>query len=180
MATACIGLGSNLGDRLANLGEAVRRILDDGVVSVDRRAAVASVYETAPMDMPPECPPFLNAALRVDVRGSPRDLLSRLLEIESAMGRRRSQRAESRPIDLDLLLFGDVTVSEPDLVVPHSRMHERRFVLEPLAEIAGNLIHPATGLTISALAAQLRHVDEEQWVRRVQGPTWFDLWARSR
>jgi 2-amino-4-hydroxy-6-hydroxymethyldihydropteridine diphosphokinase len=128
---AYVGLGSNLGDRMANL-ERAASLLDavDGV----RVVRTSAVYETAPVGGP-EQPAFLNAVAEVDVDGSARFLLEACLGVEAAMGRVRTERWGPRVIDLDVLLFGDERIAEPDLVVPHPRMSERAFVLLPLADL---------------------------------------------
>jgi 2-amino-4-hydroxy-6-hydroxymethyldihydropteridine diphosphokinase len=127
---AYIGLGSNLGDRLENLLRAVR-LLEEGDVAVRRSSRV---YETEPVGGP-EQPDYLNAVVEVDAQGSARDLLDTCLRIENEMGRVRDERWGPRVVDLDVLTFGDEEVDEPDLQVPHPRMHERGFVLIPLLEL---------------------------------------------
>ena len=140
MAITYLGLGSNLGNRRANLVAAVELIGRLPGTAVRR---VSSFVETAPVGGPPEQQPFLNAATEVESVLTPRVLLERLREIEQKLGRARSERWGPRPIDLDILLCGDQRVDEPDLVIPHPRMHFRRFVLEPLVEIAPEARHPA-------------------------------------
>jgi len=127
---AYIGLGSNLGDRLENLIRAVR-LLEERGVAVRRSSRV---YETEPVGGPQQ-PDYLNAVVEVDAQGSARDLLAACLGIEDDMGRVRGERWGPRVIDLDLLTFGDEEIDEPDLQVPHPRMHERGFVLIPLLEL---------------------------------------------
>lgn len=140
MATCHIGLGSNLGNRRANLVAAVELI---GRLPGTQVRRVSSFVETAPVGGPPEQQPFLNAAAEVESVLTPRVLLERLQEIEQKLGRARSERWGPRPIDLDILLWGDQRVDEPDLTIPHPSMHFRRFVLEPLVEIAPEARHPA-------------------------------------
>jgi 2-amino-4-hydroxy-6-hydroxymethyldihydropteridine diphosphokinase len=147
---AAVSLGSNLGDRRAHLDYAVSRLrgcLND--------AAVSTYFETVPFDVPGEQPAFLNAAFVGDWDGTPRDLLNQLLAIESERGRERPFPRAARTLDLDLILFGDQVISEPGLIVPHPHFRERRFVLEPLAQIAPNLRDPLTGRTIEQLLSQL-------------------------
>ena len=132
MTRAYIGLGSNLGDRRAQLEEALRRLDDDPAISV---VAVSSFRDTDPVGVVDQ-PLFLNAAAALDTSVEPRELLDRLLAVERALGRDRSgERWGPRTVDLDLLLYGDVSLDEPGLTVPHPRLHERRFVLEPLLEL---------------------------------------------
>lgn len=130
---AFIGLGSNLGDRLAQLRTAMSGLPD--VV------AASSVYETEPVGGP-EQGPYLNQVVELDTDLGPRELLRRAHALEAAAGRERAQRHGPRTLDVDVLLVGDVTVADDDLVVPHPRMWERRFVLVPLAELAPDLVSP--------------------------------------
>lgn len=147
---AFVGLGSNLGDREATIARAVDLLRSvDGVEVV----AVSSLRETEPWG-PVEQPPFLNGAAAVETELSPRGLLDALLAVEQALGRDRSgERWGPRTIDLDLLLYGDATVSEPGLAVPHPRLHERRFALEPLAELAPEALVPGRGTVADLVAA---------------------------
>jgi 2-amino-4-hydroxy-6-hydroxymethyldihydropteridine diphosphokinase len=130
VTSAYLGLGSNLGDRLENLRLAVTLLGERGVQPLRS----SRVYETAPVGGPPQ-PDYLNAVIDVEVQGSPRDLLKACLDVEAAMGRIREERWGPRVIDVDVLTFGDQEVDEPDLQVPHPRMHERGFVLIPLLEL---------------------------------------------
>jgi len=123
-----IALGSNLGDRVANLRAAVRLLGEQGI----RPLRTSSIWETEPI--PADQPAFLNAALTAETEAEPLDVLRRLKGIEAAMGRRPERRWGPRPIDLDLLFYGDTTVDTPELTVPHPRIPERAFVLAPLAE----------------------------------------------
>ena len=140
MSTCHIGLGSNLGNRRANLVAALELI---GRLPVTQVRRVSRFVETAPVGGPPEQQPFLNAAAEIETGLTPRVMLERLLEIELKLGRARSERWGPRPIDLDILLWDDSRVDEPDLTIPHPSMHFRRFVLEPLVEIAPDAKHPA-------------------------------------
>jgi 2-amino-4-hydroxy-6-hydroxymethyldihydropteridine diphosphokinase len=136
---AYIGLGSNLGDRRAQLEEALRRLDADPAVSV---VAVSSFRDTEPVGVVDQ-PRFLNAAAALDTSLEPHELLDRLLAVERALGRDRSgERWGPRMVDLDLLLYGDAALDEPGLTVPHPRLHERRFVLEPLLELDPGLTLP--------------------------------------
>lgn len=147
---ACIALGSNLGDRAAHLAQALRELAASPGVDVE---AVSRWYQTDPVGPPPQGP-YLNAAVRVRTTLAPHELLARLLEIEAAAGRERGpERDLPRTLDLDLLLYGDLVLEAEDLVVPHPRMHERAFVLVPLAEVAGDRAHPVLAVTIDALAS---------------------------
>jgi 2-amino-4-hydroxy-6-hydroxymethyldihydropteridine diphosphokinase len=147
--TVYLSLGSNLGDRAANLREAIDKLGELG-----RLEAVSSVYETEPVEAPPQ-PWFLNCAVRLDTEKMPRQLLSSILSLEQSMGRERRRDKAPRLIDIDVLVFGNSTIELPSLTVPHPRMHLRRFVLEPLAEIAPHLRHPVLKRTIRELRDEL-------------------------
>jgi 2-amino-4-hydroxy-6-hydroxymethyldihydropteridine diphosphokinase len=144
---AAIALGSNLGDREANLREALRRMGSLGVV-----AAVSSFHDTEPVGYLDQ-PRFLNAAVLLETELAPVELLRGLLGIELAMGRDRALVPAKGPrvIDLDLLFVGDVVMATAELVLPHPAMHERAFVLGPLAEIAGEMRHPGLRLTVEEM-----------------------------
>lgn len=140
-----IALGANLGDRRANLAEALRRMEPD--IQVE---AVSALYESPPQ--PPAPPPaYFNAACRVATRLEPRDLLARLKRIEREMGRQTTERWAPRPIDLDIALYNDRIVDEGGLVIPHPRLAERAFVLRPLLDLDPDLTHPATGERLADL-----------------------------
>jgi 2-amino-4-hydroxy-6-hydroxymethyldihydropteridine diphosphokinase len=145
---AYVGLGANLGDREATIRAAVEALAgEDGIAVV----AVSSLRETEPVGVG-EQPQFLNGVAAVETTLSARDLLDRLLEIEQRFGRVRIPGEHGpRTLDLDLLLYGDETIDEPGLAVPHPRLHERRFVLEPLAELAPGLLVPGRGTVESLL-----------------------------
>ena len=154
---ALIGLGANLGDRRRTIERAIAELASTPEVDVVR---VSTFIETAPVGGPPQGP-FLNGALLIETRLSAAALLARLQEIETALGRTRSVPDGPRSIDLDLLLFGDRIVCEEDLEVPHPRMLERRFVLEPAAEIAPGMRHPASGRTLADHRSELREAARE-------------------
>lgn len=158
MKTVYLGLGSNIGDREANLREAVQRMEAEGIRIVRR----SSLYETAPRDML-EQPQFLNAAVEAATESFPLQLLARVLNIERTMGRRRISPKGPRNIDIDILFYGRSVIRTSELEAPHPRIAERAFVLEPLAEIAPDFRHPVTGKTIRELLSSL----EPQGIRRL-------------
>jgi 2-amino-4-hydroxy-6-hydroxymethyldihydropteridine diphosphokinase len=160
--TAYLSLGSNLGDRAANLRAALAQLDVAG-----RLLAVSALYETQPVDVPddlPDQPWFLNCVAAIETGKTPQELLQSALQIESAMGRLRQRKKGPRNIDIDLVLFGDRVVDEPGLTIPHPAMHQRRFVLEPLVEIAPNAPHPELRKTAHDLLAEL---PPGQMVRRL-------------
>jgi 2-amino-4-hydroxy-6-hydroxymethyldihydropteridine diphosphokinase len=156
--TAYLSLGSNLGDRAANLRAAVAQLEVAG-----KLLAVSSLYETQPVDLPDQ-PWFLNCVAAIETGKTPRELLQLALQIEAAMGRLRMRKKGPRNIDIDVVLFGDLVVDEPGLRIPHPAMQQRRFVLEPLVEIAPEARHRELGKTARELLAELA---DGQMVRRL-------------
>ncbi len=147
--TAYLSLGSNLGDRAVNLRAAVAQLDAAG-----RLLAVSGLYETQPLDVPDQ-PWFLNCVAAIETDKAPRELLQLALRVEAMMGRLRIREKGARNIDIDVVLFGDRMVDEPGLKIPHPAMHQRRFVLEPLVEIAPEARHPELGKTARELLAAL-------------------------
>ena len=156
---AAIALGSNLssafGDRESTLREAVRRLRELGEV-----VAVSSLRDTEPVGVA-EQPRFLNGAVLLRTALGPRELMGELLRLEESMGRVRERGVEKGPrvIDLDLLMYGSEVISTTELTLPHPAMQERRFVLEPLAEIAPEMVHPVLGLTVREMLLSLVEIE---------------------
>jgi len=143
--TVYLSVGSNLGDRDENLRAAIAKLAEIGNV-----VAVSSFYETEPVDVVLQ-PWFLNCVVKLDTEKMPRQLISAILSLEQSMGRQRRRSKGPRTIDIDVLLFGSSIIEVPSLTVPHPRLHERRFVLEPLAEIAPDVRHPVFKRTMREL-----------------------------
>lgn len=162
---AYIGMGANLGDRLATLNEAVERISTLGLVR-----SVSSVYETDPVGFADQ-PAFLNAAISLQTPLAPGDLMTNLLRIERDLGRVRIFPNAPRTIDLDILLYDDAVIEAAGVTVPHPRLHERAFVLVPVADIAPNVVHPVLGVSVSDLLERLGPVSG---VRQIPGSLMSD------
>jgi 2-amino-4-hydroxy-6-hydroxymethyldihydropteridine diphosphokinase len=151
---AGVALGSNLGDRLLNLRTARKAIAE--IPGVTKPISSSWIYETDPVDCEPDANSFLNAAIEFEFTGEPAELLRRLREIENSLGRPPNHaRNISRQIDLDLLYFGDAEIKTGTLRLPHPRMHERKFVLQPLADIRPELVLPGHKKTVRELLALL-------------------------
>jgi len=160
--TVYLSLGSNVGDRSANLRTAIDRLAALGTV-----VAVSSFYETEPVEFTAQ-PWFLNCVVKLDTEKMPKQLMSSLLDLEQNMRRRRVQKKGPRTIDIDILLFGSSVIETKGLTVPHPAMHERRFVLEPLSEVAPDLRHPVFKKTVREL---LNSLPSGQGVRRFNAET---------
>ncbi len=157
-----LSLGSNLGDRAANLRVAIEKLATLGAVE-----AVSAFYETEPVEFAAQ-PWFLNCAAKLNTEKMPRQLIFGILSLERSMGRQRVQKNGPRTIDVDILLFGSSVIDTASLTVPHPKLHERRFVLEPLAEIAPEVRHPVFKRTMRELRDAL---SAGQAVRRVTKTT---------
>ncbi len=152
MSRVFVGVGSNQGDRLELISQAIQRL---GRLSGIRVVQMATISETRPVGGPAQ-PDFLNTVVELDTAHAPQELLRMLQTLERELGRVPSSvRWGPRPIDLDVLLYDDRVIQEPNLTIPHARLHVRRFVLEPLAQLAPMAVHPVLGQTIDALRARL-------------------------
>jgi 2-amino-4-hydroxy-6-hydroxymethyldihydropteridine diphosphokinase len=145
-----LSLGSNLGDREKYLREAISRLGELGVIR-----QVSAFYETQPVEVRGEQPWFLNCALAMETELTPLVFLSQVLAVEQSMGRIRREPKGPRTIDIDIVFFANDVLDTPELTVPHPAMHQRRFVLEPLAEIAPALVHPVLQRTVRDLLDSL-------------------------
>jgi len=158
MKTA-VALGSNVGDRLENLRAARRQITE--LIAVRPPIVSSAVYETEPIDCEPGAANFLNAVTEFDFEGDPVYLLEELIRVEESLGRKRNHRRNvSRTIDIDLLYCGNLKINNGRLQLPHSRMHLRRFVLRPLADIRPELMLPGRTRTVRELLGELKEPGE--------------------
>ena len=158
MPTVYLGLGANLGERRETLDAALAQLAAHPAIRV---RTVSALLETEPVGGPPGQPHYLNGAAEIETDLAPAVLLAELKRIERDLGRRQGPRWGPREIDLDILLYGRLILETPDLSIPHPRLRERRFVLEPLSEIAPDAIDPVTGLTVRELASRLDALEGE-------------------
>lgn len=149
-----IGIGSNMGDRVAHMVDAIQRLKSEDRIDVK---AVSHFYETEPITLKGESSHwFINAVIQIKTTLSPVQLLRKLQDIEKQMGRERSHKWAPRTIDLDILLFDDQICKSSELTIPHPEMHKRRFVLEPLCELNGAARHPIKGISFQELSRALK------------------------
>ncbi len=156
-----LSLGSNVGDRRGFLRKALEMISDLRDVKL---SGVSGVYETEPVGFKRQAP-FLNLAVRIFTAAGPNELIRELKEIESKLGRIRRERWREREIDIDIIFYGDAKIDSDELVIPHPSAHLRRFVLQPLSELAPDFIHPSLHETVSEL---LRKCTDSSWVTRLE------------
>ncbi len=157
LQTVFIGLGSNLGDRRNNVERALEELKLSGMVEVKK---VSAFYETEPVGPPPQGK-YLDAAAEIETILTPHTLLALLKKVEAGIGRTPSDiRWGPRKIDLDILLFGDLVIDEEDLKIPHPLLHERLFMLEPLCEIAPDVVHPILKKPVAQILAELIKKDK--------------------
>jgi len=159
LARVYLSLGSNVGDRESHLRDAIARLNAVGHI-----VCASSFYETEPVEFTDQAW-FLNCAVALETTQAPEQLMAAVLNIEQEMGRHRAQDKGPRTIDIDILLFGDAIIDSPVVTIPHPAMHQRRFVLEPLAEIAAEARHPALKKTVRELLGEL---PKGQAVRKFQ------------
>jgi 2-amino-4-hydroxy-6-hydroxymethyldihydropteridine diphosphokinase len=159
-----LSLGSNLSDPAANLNAAIT-----GLRALGEVAAVSSFYETEPVELTAQ-PWFLNCAVKLDTEKMPKQLMSGILDLEKEMGRRRQQNKGPRIIDIDILLFGSSIIETKGLTIPHPAMHQRRFVLEPLAEIAPEIRHPVFKRTVRELRDALPPGQQVRRILKTESP----------
>lgn len=169
-AAIYLALGSNLGDRFALMRQAVAYVANTLGVSFNPAIDAASLYETHPILGTPDSFNFLNSVIRIRTHRSPDELLHITQSIEDRLGRVRTRHWGPRTIDIDILFYDEHVIDHPGLTIPHPRLHERRFVLEPMRELAGTFVHPTLARTIDELAQRLEF--SGQWVNRIQGPDW--------
>ena len=157
MHSVYIGFGSNIGDRLARIQNAIRALSETEGITLQK---ISSVYQTEPVGYETQAQ-FLNGVAAIQTDLPPLSLLHILKDIETAVGRRQRIRWGPREIDLDILIYGDLCLQTEKLIIPHPEMHRRRFVLAPLAEIAPNLVHPVFQETVQSL---LEHLEDDKSV----------------
>ncbi len=174
MSLAHLSLGSNVGDREAHLREALSQL-----ASVGRVLALSCFYETEPLEFTAQ-PWFLNCALTLETQMTPHKLMTSVLQIEKQMGRERVQKKGPRSIDIDILLFDNRIIESERLKVPHAAMHMRRFVLQPLAEIAPDVLHPLLKKTIGELRDSLPQGQVVKKVTSIDADQWKRSWSTAR
>jgi 2-amino-4-hydroxy-6-hydroxymethyldihydropteridine diphosphokinase len=166
LKTVYLSLGSNLGDREAYLRQALQRLSGQGMLL----AGKSSIYETDPQDLEDQ-PQFLNMVVEIETALFPMQLLSRTQRIERELGRERRTDKGPRTIDIDILFYGRFVIATDRLQIPHPRIEQRRFVLEPLAELAPNLRHPVSGKSVKELLRGVGAQGVRQWITKKEPGT---------
>lgn len=160
MTTAYLGIGSNMGDPLANCIFALERLACREGIELLR---CSSFYRTEPVGLSPQ-EWFVNAVVEISTSLRPRPLLATLLEVEKSLGRQRTTKWAPRTLDLDILFYGQEIIREEDLIIPHPELHKRRFVLVPLNELASYLLHPVYCVSVAGLLARLEDDAVVEWL----------------
>jgi len=171
-STVFLSLGANLGDRRATMRRAIEWLMAQAAISLDPMRDIAPLYETAPVGCDTDQPAYLNTAVRIRTSLSPHRLLQLTRELERTLGRVRTTRNEARVIDVDILLYDSHVQCDTELTLPHPRLGERRFILEPLADLAPGQHLPATRVTAEEAAKRARISLSDQRIRCVAGPDW--------
>ena len=164
MATVYLSLGSNVGDRKANLRRAIIFIWQIDGCNIEKES---QVYETSPVGGPKQ-QDYFNQVIEISVGLSPYELLEQLLAFEDLLGRERSVENGPRTIDIDILFYDDVIIKKKDLILPHPRLHERLFVLYPLLDIAPDFVHPLYNKTVRELTESLETLQREQKAKKIE------------
>ena len=159
MHIAYLSIGSNIGDRESNITNAVQKIKERGILVYD----VSPIYETEPYGVE-EQPKFLNAAIKISTKFRPEELLEKLLQIEKELGRERKERWGPRTLDLDILFYDDLILNEKNLIIPHTDMVNREFVLKPLSDIAPEVVHPVCQKTVLELYNELMNIEKPLYI----------------
>ena len=172
-ATVFLSLGANLGDRRATMRRAIEWLIGQPAISLDPTRDIARLYESAPVGCDTDQPAYLNTVVRVRTTRAPHRLLQLTQELERTLGRVRVAKNEARVIDVDMLLYDQTVLQSPELVLPHPAMTRRRFVLEPLCDLAPDLSLPGTKITVALAMQSVCRTYPDQHIKRVADRNWF-------
>ncbi len=172
-STVYLSLGANLGDRRATMRRAIEWLIAQPTISLDRTRDIARLYESAPVGCDADQPAYLNTVVRVRTPLSPHRLLQLTRELERTLGRVRTATNEARVIDVDMLLYDQTVLKSPELVLPHPAMTRRRFVLEPLCDLAPDLPLPGAKMTLALAMQSVCRTQPDQHIKRVANRNWF-------